>query len=105
MKPTQPARRSVNVEVFMSDWNPLSISHNAFEFLLTDLDTGLTFMDVADSTRNMAVRRRNHANARRAYDSVVRFMRNLSLDDTQRKALAERLALLKSRLENVGESF
>ena len=87
----------------MSDWIPSS--NNAFEFLLTDLDTALTFLDVAESTLNQATRQRNHANARRAYDTVVRLMQNLSLDDTQREQLAERLALLKSRLQNVGQQF
>ena len=89
----------------MSDWIPSSVSNNAFEFLLTDLDTGLTFMDVAESSGDVAITQRNHANARRAYDTVVHFMQTLSLDDTQRKELAERLALLKSRLQNVGQQF
>ena len=82
-----------------------SVSNNAFEFLLTDLDIALTFIDVAESTDNIATRQRNHANARRAYDTVVRFMQNLSLDDTQRKELAKRLAFVKSRLQKVGQQF
>ena len=82
-----------------------SLSRNAFEFLLTDIDTALTFMDVAESTDKADIRKRNYANARRAYDTVVRLMQNLSLDDTEEAELAEKLALLKLRLQSVGQQF
>jgi cysteinyl-tRNA synthetase len=83
-----------------------SVSKNAFEFLRTDLDTALTFMDLAESqSYNVATRTRNHTNARRAYDTVVRLMQNLSFDEARRKELAEKLALLKSRLQNAGQQF
>jgi hypothetical protein len=49
--------------------------------LLADLDTGLRFIKVAESAVNAGTRETNHANARRAYDSVIRLMQNLSLDD------------------------
>ena len=89
----------------MSDRIRSSVSNNAFQFLLTDLDVALTFMNVAESTRDADAQQRNHKNARRAYDAVVRLMQSLSLDDTQNKELAEKLALLKSRLQNVGQYF
>lgn len=89
----------------MSDWIPSSLSNVAFEFLRTDLETGLTFMELAKSTRNKATRQRNHGNARQAYDCGVALMQNLSLDNTQREELAKRLALLKSRLQKVGQQF
>ena len=84
---------------------PMRLSNIAFDFLRTDLDTGLTFMNVAESTRDADAQQRNHENARRAYDAVVRLMQSLSLDDTQNKEVAEKLALLKSRLQNVGQKF
>ena len=89
----------------MSDWIPSSVSNNAFEFLLTDVDTALTFMDVADSARDKAIRQRNYKNARHAYDTVMRFMRNLPLDETQLNRLQKGLAILKSRLQNAGQQF
>ena len=89
----------------MNDWMRSSVSNNALGFLRTDLDTALTFLDVAESTDNEATRQRNHANARLAYDTVVRLMQSLLLDDTQRGELTEKLALLKSRLQNVGQHF
>ena len=80
-----------------------SVSRNAFEFLLTDIDTALTFMDVAESTDKADIRKRNYANARKAYDTVLRFMQNQPIDDDQREKLASKLTLLKSRLQNAGQ--
>ena len=91
--------------LFMSNWAPSSLSNIGFEFLRTDLDTALTFMNVADSTGDAEMQQRNHENARRAYDTVVRLKQNLSLDDTQNKELAEKLGVLKSRLQNAGQQF
>jgi glycogen debranching enzyme len=82
-----------------------SVSKGAFEFLPTDLNTALTFMNVAESTGKADVRERNYKNARRAYDSVMRLMQNKTIDDTQREELNQRLAVLKSRLQNVGQQF
>ena len=76
-----------------------SVSRNAFEFLLTDIDTALTFMDVAESTDKADIRKRNYANARKAYDTVLRLMQNQAIDDDQRKELTSKLTLLKSRLQ------
>ena len=89
----------------MREWTPSSVTNNAFEFLITDLETALTFLDVAASTDKRHIRKRNHANARHAYDTVLRLMQHLSLNDTQQKELAKRLDLLKSRLQKVGEKF
>ena len=87
----------------MTDSLRSSVSKNAFEFLLTDIDTALTFMDVAESTGKAEIRNRNYANARRAYDTVLRFMQNLAIADDQRKKLASKLNILKSRLQNAGQ--
>jgi hypothetical protein len=89
----------------MSDWLPSALSKVGFEFLLADLDTALTFLKVAESAIDADTRERNHANARRAYDTVVRLMQNLSLDDIQSEELAQKLALLKTRLQDVGQQF
>ena len=44
------------------------------EFLLTDLETGLTFMDVAQTSGNQEIKQRNHTNAHVAYDTVIRLL-------------------------------
>jgi hypothetical protein len=75
------------------------------EFLLTDLETALTFMDVAATSEVEETTRRNHENARRAYDTVVRLLRNLHPTEAEQRELDERLSALKARLQAVGQQF
>jgi len=89
----------------MNHWLPSALSNIGFEFLLADLDTAVTFMKVAESAVDANTRERNYGNARRAYDTVVRLMQNLALDDTQREELAAKLAFLKMRLQDAGQRF
>jgi hypothetical protein len=71
------------------------------DFLLTDLDVALTFMEVAAATRIKETARRNHINARNAYDTVVELLRNCTPNALQRAALDGKLATLKARLQAV----
>jgi hypothetical protein len=48
------------------------VNQSGVEFVLIDLDVGMTFMDVADASRVADTMSRNHNNARRAYDAVLR---------------------------------
>jgi hypothetical protein len=72
------------------------------EFLLTDLDVALTFMDVADTSEFRSTADRNHQNARNAYDTVVAKLREVTPNPTQKAMLDEKLAALRSRLKAVG---
>jgi hypothetical protein len=81
-----------------SDLNTTSI-----EFLLTDLETALTFMDVAQTSRDQEIKQRNHANAHLAYDTVIRLLPKFKPTAAQQQAIDEKLSLLKARLEAVGE--
>jgi hypothetical protein len=73
------------------------------EFLLVDLDIALTFMDVAETTEFRGTAQRNHKNARKAYDMVVSKLREVSPTEAQQSALNQKLALLRVRLQDVGE--
>jgi hypothetical protein len=75
------------------------------EFVLNDLDLALTFMDVADVSRNQETVIRNHNNARTAYDTVLRLLRNLTPDALQQHTIDTKLALLTKRLLAVGQQF
>jgi hypothetical protein len=75
------------------------------ELLLTDLDLGLTFMDVADTTGIQENVLRNHRNARRAYDAVLVLLAKLRLRRADRQAVEAKLALLRARLEGAGYQF
>ena len=81
-----------------SDLNTTSI-----EFLLTDLDTALTFLDVAHTSGDQEIKQRNHKNARVAYDAVTRLLPKVKPTAAQQQAIDEKLTRLKARLEAVGE--
>ena len=81
------------------------LNQNGVTFVLTDLDVGLTFMDVADTTHNAQTARRNDSNARTAYDTVVRLLEKLSPSDAERRVIEAKLAILKNRLQAVGQTF
>ena len=89
----------------MSDWMKSSVLDNQFKFLLADLDTALTFIDIANTTGNEEMRQRNAQNARCAYDTVVQLMQRIPLDDVQKKQIRKKLTLLRTRLEAVGQWF
>ena len=82
-----------------------SVRNNQFKFLLADLDTALTFIDIANTTGNEEMRQRNSQNARCAYDTVLQLMQKVTLDDAQNEAIRKKLTLLRIRLEAVGQWF
>jgi hypothetical protein len=66
---------------------------------------GLTFMDVAEASRIDETTRRNHDNARKAYDAVVRLSEKLTPSISEQQAIDAKLIILKTRLQNVGQQF
>jgi hypothetical protein len=77
-------------------------NQTGIDFLVTDLDLGLTFMDVAEVSRDSETVRRNYDNARTAYDKVEHLSGKLTPNAKQRQAIDAGLALLKMRLQAVG---
>jgi len=80
-------------------------NQNAVDFLITDLDLAMTFMDVAKTSQIEETVHRNYNNARQAYDTVLRLLEKLRTDARQRQIIDAKLALLKTRLEAVGQQF
>jgi len=72
------------------------------EFLLTDLDVALTFMDVAKTTEFRDTAERNHQNARRAYEMVITKLKEVTPNAHQQAMLDEKLAMLQARLKAAG---
>ena len=75
------------------------------QLLLTNLDTASIFMDIAATSKVEETVRRNHANARKAYDTVSRKRQLLKPDADQHGAIKVKLAALKARLQTVGQQF
>jgi hypothetical protein len=80
-----------------------AINQGIIEFLLIDLDVALTFMDVAKTTEFRGTAERNHKNARNAYDTVISKLREVTPTAAQQALLDEKLAVLRTRLEAVGQ--
>jgi len=81
-------------------------SQTRLRTLTIDTKVGLTFARVAsEAAEGSEKRRRNKANARRAYDSVLLFWKRGGFEDTEMQQLAEGLSRLKSALEGLGEFF
>ncbi len=81
------------------------LNQNSVDFMLTDLDLAGTFLDIAETTHSDETMRRNHMNARKAYDTVLPLMEKLVLTDSERQAIVTKLNMLKSRLQAVGHEF
>ena len=91
----------------MRNWqeNFSDLNQSGVSFLLTDLDLAMTFMDVADASRIEETTRRNHTNARTAYDTVVHLLEKLTPNADHRQAIDAQLTILKTRLEAIGQQF
>jgi hypothetical protein len=81
------------------------LNEAGLKFLLIDLDVALTFMDLAQTSDSEETTRRNHHNARKAYDTVLRISERLVPDAGHQQALDAKLAVLKTRLQSAGQQF
>jgi hypothetical protein len=77
-----------------------------FNFLIADLELGMTFTRIAsDARENSDKRVRNRASARRAYDGFFGIAHRASRSEEQHQEVKEKLQQLKSALEQLGEVF
>jgi hypothetical protein len=72
------------------------------DFLLTELDTSLTFMDVSKTSNKAETVDRNHRHACEAYHMVLRYLPKVKLEEAQRLAIDEKLTRLKGALREAG---
>src|SRR5215471_6994413 len=77
------------------------------QFLLVEIDTGLTFARIARAAQANSPRKfeRNLKNARKAYDSALRFRRASVLEPEQKTVVDTKLEELKTALQGLGEEF
>jgi hypothetical protein len=73
------------------------------EFLRTELHSGLTLAKLSRTANHSAKSERNRANARKAYDAVLRFMGRVLLTGKEAKEVNTKLNHLKSELRKLGE--
>ena len=75
------------------------------DFLKTDVEAALTFSKIAGQTEAGVKRQRNVQNARKAYDTIVRMMKRVSLSARDSEILAIKLKQLRLDLVALGESL
>jgi len=80
-------------------------NRSGVDFVTTDLDLGLTFSHMARGLLTQETKDRSRRNARRAYDTVVRFRDRVSPTPAEALSIVKKLARLKSELEQLGECF
>ena len=70
------------------------------DFLLTDLEMALTFLNLRDITRSEEIKRRNHENAQNAYNQIVHTLQAVTLSDEQQELFDKKLSLIRQRLNS-----
>ncbi len=82
----------------------IDIQKATLTFLHTELDTGLTFAQIALHSHFAETKRRNQANARKAYDTFLRW-RGTPMSRAEVAEIEEKLSRLESALKALGEQF
>jgi hypothetical protein len=75
------------------------------DFLFTECGLAITFLNVADNTSVPETAQRNRENARKAYDTILRYMPKLVLSAAENKFIEKKLSVVRTRLEDAGEQF
>ncbi|HEY2820154.1 MAG TPA: hypothetical protein VGJ06_03850 [Candidatus Acidoferrum sp.] len=78
---------------------------NQVQFLLIEVDTGMTFCDVAKTSANPEKVKRNIANARTAYDTLLKFLDRAHFDAASKSAFDQKFARLQSLLRDLGQQI
>jgi hypothetical protein len=73
------------------------------QFLMADLATAFTFLDVSEVTEIEESRKRNLEKARYVYDTVMRLMPKVEPSTEEQAVLDDKLAELKRRLVASGQ--
>jgi hypothetical protein len=82
------------------------LNRTGTDFLKVDLKTALSFSNFAlQSVDDPTKRQRNRRNARRAYDTVLRLLKRVSLSDDDAQRMNRNLERLKTELQHLGETF
>lgn len=82
---------------------PMVTTPDGVNFLRAEIETGLTLVRIARSAKRADKRNRNLLNARKAYDTVLRFIPAVILTTSQSKEIRNRLERLKKELHTLGE--
>jgi hypothetical protein len=81
------------------DFNdPFLHEFRKLEYLQKELDSAITFLDIADASAGQLVVQRNHRHAREAYESALGILAAVRPDAANQKAIDDKLAVVRERL-------
>jgi hypothetical protein len=72
------------------------------DFVLVELDLGVTFCERALSTQDEETKERNIRNARRAHDAALHFLPRLSLASAEQALIEDKASRLRGLFERLG---
>lgn len=75
------------------------------DFLKADVATALTFSETALDSDDPGKKQRNQRSARKAYDTIVRMAKKITLHEKDASELKHALQQLKANLLRLGETF
>lgn len=84
--------------------NAEELSKLNVDFIRTDLDVAITFVEIARQTQEREKAIRNLNNARKAYETVLLYLRVATLNHFEHEYIERKLGLLKSGLLRQGEA-
>jgi hypothetical protein len=89
--------------IYKESWRRIEeANRTGFDFLVTDLTVGLTFLQIADVTRSPATRERDLDKALRVYRTVMQLLPRVILLADERAEIDRRLAELRTKLKQAG---
>ena len=83
----------------------MMFGNSALHFLRAELQTGMTMSRIAHNANGEAKKRRTLSNARKAYDSIVRFLPEARLSPDEAFEVKTKLAELREDLRLLGEKL
>src|SRR5689334_17157764 len=76
--------------LFFSWGNAMNLTRAAVSLVLSELDLGATFCEVALCTQDEKTKERNIRNARKAYETALRLLQRLSLGSAEQTRFDEK---------------
>jgi len=73
------------------------------EFLKVELDIATTFIQLAKAASSLEQRQWKCGQAKKAYDTVAQMMNRVALSSAEAESLSNRLAVLKTALQQFDE--
>lgn len=72
------------------------------QFVLTELEMALSFLDVADGTSNLERQQRLFENGKKAHHTIQRFIPRLIFSASEASIVNRKLQLIRARLKSHG---